>query len=252
MVTTWVLAAVAGALGLLLAWGLVAPRSQWRVFHGWATRDPDAAEPGDAVHGVRRFISAVGLVALIAVVGVVVWNRVAEQPVAAAPANAVERMWGTPTPRLIDRVVVPQGAQPEGLVEGPVTGYQELERGFAPTYLVTMPRYALLGDPAPDGLVGADPGDGFNAFGISDLLLEVEGPLLCIPRALVLVDGETEVRVGVHWGLPGASEQDHVAGCRLDGMLQRVLIPVQLPDALGDRIVVSAGEPVSVVEVQED
>jgi len=248
-----VLAAVAGALGLLLAWGLFAPRGQWRVLHGWATRDPDTAEPGDAVHGVRRFICAVGLLALLAVVSVVVWNRAAEQPVAAAPANAVERMWGTPTPRLIDRVVVPQGADPEGLVPSPVLAYQELDRGFAPTYLVTMPRYALLGDPAPDGLLGADPGDDFNAFGISDILFEVEGPLLCIPRALVLVDGETEVNVGVYWGLPGAIEQDHVAGCRLDGTLQRVLIPVQLPSELEGRIVVNSfGEPISAVEVDED
>jgi hypothetical protein len=191
-------------------------------------------------------------VALLAVIGILLWNRAAVQPVTPPAATPVERMWGTPTPRLFDRLIIPQSTEPEHLVSGPIDGYQVLERGFAPAYLVSMPRFAYLGDRSPEGLVGVDPGSEFTAYGLSDLLLEARGPLLCVPRAVVGVETDTEIRFSISWGRPGPDQQDHRAECRMDGMLQTVLIPVQLASDLDElQIVTLGGVPVGEVPVDE-
>ena len=250
--TAWVFGALAALLGGILLWGLVAPRSQWRVLVGWSARDPAAAEPGDSVHGVRRFICAFGLAGLAAVLGVQLWNGLATQPSAAAEPDPVERMWGSPPPRLVDRTVVPLAEPPAHLLAGPIPGYQAIEPGFAPHYLVDLPKFALLGDTAPLGLLGTYPGDGYTAYGVADLLVATQGPLLCVPRAAVVVETETEVQVGVYWGLAGDDAQDHLAACTIaeGDLLQTVLVPLGLASELGARSVVTVeGQPVGEVPV---
>lgn len=248
--TTW--AALAGVivLGGILLWGLIAPRNQWRVLIGWSTRDPDESEPGDGVHGVRRAISALGLLGVLTVGGLQVAAIVLERPIEAPEPSALERMWGTPTPRLTDRVVLPLSEAPDTLVAGSILGTEEMARGYPPNYLAELPRFSFLGEPTPTGLVGSAPVAGFTGYGAGDLLVAVDGPLGCIPRVVVAVETETTVQVGVYWGLPGAAEQEHLAACAPGGpVTQTVLVPLQLSDGLGDRLVVSeSGIPVSSVD----
>ena len=249
--TSWILLGAAGLLGAILVWGLVAPRSQWRVLVGWSTSDPDRAEPGDGVHGVTRLVSLIGLLALLAFAGVQIWTLVAGQPRAAAVPTPIEEMWGRPVPGLVDRVVTGTPSPPADLAPGSITGFQEIERGWAPDYLVDVPRWSLLGEPEPAGIVGSYPGDDYNAYGLSDMLVATSGPLSCIPRVAAVAQSETEISIGVYWGLPGAAEQDHLAGCGdMSGLLQTVLIPIQLGSPVGDRSVVTfEGVPVAPVPV---
>jgi len=244
----------AGLLGALLVWGLVSPRTQWRVLVGWSTSDPDRAEPGDGVHGLTRLLCLLGLLGLLAVGGVQVWNAVSHQPRSAPEGTALERMWGDPVPGLLDRVVTPAAAPPAELAPGSISGVQEIERGWAPDYLVGMPRWAFLGDEVPLGVLGSYPGDGFTAYGISDLLVAAEGPLGCIPRGAAVAEADGLVQIGVYWGLPGAGDQDHLTACAgTDGLRQTVLVPIQLATPLDGRdIVTFEGDPVAPVPILAD
>lgn len=250
---SWVLVGAAGVLAAVLVWGLVSPRSQWRVLVGWSTRDPDRAEPGDGVHGITRIVCLVGLLGLAAFAGVQIWSALSEQPRPAPERGAVETMWGSPVPRLIDRVVTPAAAPPATFAAGEVVGYQEIERGWAPDYLVGVPRWSFLAEPVPAGLIGSYPGDGFTAYGISDLLVAARGPLTCIPRVAAVEETEAVITVSVYWGLPGDGEQDHLSACEdLDGLSQTVLIPIQLTAPVDGRDVVTfEGSPVVPVQVVE-
>ncbi|HWL01164.1 MAG TPA: hypothetical protein VNQ52_02185 [Microbacteriaceae bacterium] len=249
--TTWILVGAAGILAVVLLWGLVSPRTQWRVLVGWSARDPDRAEPGDGVHGITRIVCLIGLLGIAAFAGVQIWSAVSDQPRPAPEGSAVEAMWGSPVPRLIDRVVAPVAAPPADLVAGPITGYQELERGWAPDYLVGVPRWSFLAEPVPTGLIGSYPGDGFTAYGISDILVAAQGPLTCIPRVAAAEETEGLITVSVYWGLPGAADQDSLTACSdMGGLLQTVLIPLQLSAPVDGRNVVTfEGSPVVPVRV---
>jgi len=253
-VTSWILGAAAGLLGAILLWGLVSPRTQWRVLVGWSTSDPDRAEPGDGVHGLTRIICLLGLLGLLAFAGLQAWGAVSHQPRAATEPTAVDRMWGSPVPGLVDRLVSPGAVPPADLAPGGIAGFQEIERGWAPDYLVGMPRWSFLGDPEPTGLLGAYPGDGYTAYGLSDVLVAATGPLGCVPRAAAVAPADGVVQIGVYWGLPGATGQDSLAACAAaGGMRQTVLIPIQLPDPIEGRDVVTfEGAPVPPVAVLHD
>lgn len=247
----WFLVAVTAVLSAILLWGLIAPRSQWRVLLGWSTADPDAAEPGDGIHGARRALCALGLVGVLAVAGVTGWRMIEARPAAAAPATALQQMWGTPTPRLVDRLVSLTPEPPEGLVAGTVGGAQALGKGASLSYLVSLTRFDLLGSTAPSGLVGRLPDKGSTAYGASDLLVESSGPLDCIPRAVVGTESASSVTVSVYWGPAGDLTADSAAACDVSApVLQSVLIPIQLADPLGDRIVIGGdGLQIPVVRV---
>lgn len=249
---TWFLIAVSAVLGALLLWGLVAPRSQWRVLVGWSTADPDSAEPGDGIHGVRRVVCALGLAGIVAVAGVQAWRMIDARPTPASTPSAVQLMWGSPTPHLVDRIVTPDTAAPAGLVEGPLDGAQPLVKGSPPAYLVDLPRFALLGAPVPPGLVGHTPPKGYTGYGQADVVVEASGPLDCIPRSVVAVADGERLELAVYWGLP---EDPAAAGATCDmtaSVLQTVLIPVQLPQPVDDRTIVSSsGTGVPVVPVRK-
>ena len=249
--TSWILGGAAALLGAILLWGLVSPRTQWRVLIGWSTSDPDRAEPGDSVHGVTRLLCLLGLLGLLAVAGVQVWNTVSHQPRSAPAATALEDMWGDPVPGLLDRLVTPAAAPPVELAPGTISGVQDLDRGSAPDYLVAMPRWEFLGEAEPLGVIGNYPGDGFTAYGLSDVLVAAVGPLGCIPRGAAVSETDGVVQIGVYWGVPGAGAQDHVGACStVDSLRQTVLVPIQLAAPLEGRDVVTfEGVPVPPVPV---
>ncbi len=248
--TTWFLIAVTAVLSALLLWGLVAPRSQWRVLIGWSTADPDAAEPGDGIHGIRRTICAIGLIGVLSVAGVQGWRMFEARPAATPEPTALQLMWGSPTPRLVDRLVAPVDAPPDGLVEGAVAGVQPLTKGSTPAYLVSLSQFDLLGVADPPGLIGHAPADGYTGYGQADLIIEASGPLDCIPRAVVALPGDSVLKLGVYWGPPG--DAPAAGACDMAApVLQRVLIPVQLPSPLSGRTVVTQdGIAIPIVNVR--
>ena len=164
-------------------------------------------------------------------------------------------MWGSPTPHLVDRVVSPLTAAPDGLVEEPLLGFQSLQ-DQTPEYLRMLPTFSILGDDTVPGYIGSNPDDGFTSTGAASLVVNVRGPLLCIPRQVVVIESETAVQIAVYYGLPDpltGPAPDHVAGCPLEGVVtSSVLIPIVLTAPIGDRVVQNlAGDPLREVDIVE-
>lgn len=240
---TWVFGVLAAVVAAALLWGLINPGAQWRVLVGWSTSDPSVAEPGGAVHAVRRVICAIGLAGLLAVGTIAVVGEVGAQARPPLAESLLQRMWGAPVPRLLDRVVTTGTTDPVGLAPATVLAVQPIDAGSAPAYLLNMPRWSLLGNEAPAGVLGSAPPKDSTGYGAASLMVSVSGPLMCIPRAVVVHESETEVVVGVWFGLPDAPDgaaRDSVAGCPENpSASERVLVPVPLFSDVGDRRVVS-------------
>lgn len=240
---TWVFALLAAVVAAALLWGLINPGAQWRVLVGWSTSDPATAEPGGAVHAVRRVICAIGLVGLIAVGTVATVDHVGSQARPPLPESMLQRMWGSPVPRLLDRVISSGVEAPTDLAPATVLAVQPITAGSAPSYLLDMPRWSRLGDQEPAGVLGSAPAKESTGYGSASLLLSVSGPLLCIPRAVVVQESETEIVVGVWFGLPDAPDGaplDHIGGCPENpAASERVLVPVPLFSEVDDRRVVT-------------
>jgi hypothetical protein len=250
---TWVFGVLAVSLGVFFLWGLIAPRSQWRVLSSWSVSNPYAHEPGGASYGWRRLLSGVGVLGL----GVVAVLSTAPGVLASLPTEervipAAQQMWGLPSPQLVDRSVYGSTTAPEGLVEFPVLAYQDLdELDDLPAYLIELRRFSLLGESTPPGLIGVTPGEGFSGVGPANLVVNVRGSVLCIPREAVVIETETTVQIAVYYGRPDVepdpeaapdaappTQPDHVAGCPADDPITgSVLIPISLASALGDRAV---------------
>jgi hypothetical protein len=242
---------IAATLAVLLAWGLVAPRSQWRVLRSWSVDDVHRFEPGGTAIGLTRLASGIGLAGLVAVGIVGASTIVAGLPKPPPPPSAIEEMWGDPPPHLLNRVFFTSGQSRGDLLGVPVLGYQTFDEGI-PDYLLDVPVFSLLGETEVPGLIGEEPELGTSAIGQSNLLVHVRGPILCIPRDVVVVETETTVQVGVSYGLPDAGETpvDHLAGCRADDPLtSSLLIPVQLSGPVLDRQVIDlSGAEIPYVE----
>lgn len=254
----------------MLLWGLVAPRSQWRVLSAWSVSNPHAHEPSGASYGWRRLLSAVGVLGLLLVGALSAAPGVlAALPQTERVVSPLQQMWGTPTPQLVDRSVYGSSAPPAGLVEFPVLAYQDLdELDTLPQYLLDLKHFSLLGDESPRGYIGNTPAKGFSGVGPADLIVNVRGSVLCIPREAVVIETEATVQIAIYYGLPdpeptpGADEDapeppapDHVAGCPLDDPITgSVLIPITLTSVLGDRTVETVDgteiRKVAVVEQQ--
>ena len=263
---TWVFGVLAASLGIFLLWGLLAPRSQWRALAAWTVSNPHANEPGGSSYGWRRLLSGLGVLGL-AVVGALAATPglLAALPQDERIVSPVQEMWGSPAPQVVDRLVYGSATPPAGLVEFPVLGYQDLdELDVLPPYLLDLTGYALLGDTSPAGYIGSSPGEGYSALGPADLVVEVRGPVLCIPRQAVVVETETTVTIAVYYGLPDPAVSadpdapappapDHAAGCKVDDSVTgSVLIPIILASNLGDRTVVTLdGSDIRKVELQE-
>jgi len=254
---SWVAVSVAVALTCLAFWGLVHPRSQWRVLQSWSASDTHRAEPGGASYRARRILSGISLLAVATVLLSAELPKLIEPRHESAPTR-IEVMWGSPEPRLIDRVVGLGATVPEGLVAATIFGYQAIGADGPPAYLIDVPRYSRLGVGAPPGLVGNFPGDGFTAAGSAEILINVLGPLLCIPREVVIEETETTVRIAVYFGLPDAPEAPDApagsvpdpdaaaavataAACQQDAPIKEsLLMPLELSSELGERSVETA------------
>jgi hypothetical protein len=248
----WVFGIAAFSLGLVFLWGLFAPRGQWRALAAWSVSDEHQHEPGGATYALRRVISGIGLVSLLAVAGVTASSALTRTPTDAPPETALQAMWGPVAPSVINRMVVPTGTVPAGLVEVPVLGYQSFDDGI-PSYVVDLADFALLGNASPNGYVGDVPPVGNGALDFSDMVINVRGPLLCIPRVIVMTETETEIRVGAFYGLPineDGTEGDAATGCAASAVSASVLVPLQLSAPVGDRLVVALdGTPISEVPI---
>lgn len=137
-----------------------------------------------------------------------------------------------------------------------IFGYQAIGADGPPAYLLDVPRYSRLGVAVPPGLVGNYPGDGFTAAGSAEILINVLGPLLCIPREVVIEETETTVRIAVYFGLPdapdapagsvpeaeaGAAAAAAAAACQQDAPIKEsLLMSLELSAELGDRSVETA------------
>lgn len=253
---SWVFGAVAVTLAIVFVWGLIAPRSQWRVLSGWSVSDSFAHEPGGGGYGLRRLISAVGLAGVVVVVIIgatpVIQERLRPPP---PPLTALQVMWGSPTPQLVDRVISPSTTIPDGLVEMPVLAYQVLDPSHdLPTYLIDLTRFTLLGASAIPGLIGGAPDIGISSYASADILVNVRGPLLCVPRRAVAIETETMIQIAIYYGLPDSkakSQPDNAEQCPPDSPVTgSVLIPLQLSAPIGTRTVQTLdGEPVTRVRV---
>lgn len=261
---TWVFGIIAVTLGIFFLWGLVSPRSQWRVLTAWSVSDPHSHEPGGAAYGWRRLLSAVGVLGLGAVgIVSVTPDLLSALPQEGPLVTPVEEMWGSPTPQLVDRSVRGSTTPPATFIEVPVLGYQDLdELDEVPLYLIDMKHFSLLGDGSPAGYIGSYPGDGYSGVGPADLVVNVRGPVLCIPREAVVLETDTSVQIAVYYGLPEgepaedgtpAPAPDHAAGCPADAAVTgSVLIPITLNAELGDRTVeTTGGEPIRKVELPD-
>ena len=265
---SWVFGVVAFSLGLYLLWGLLAPRSQWRALGAWSVASPHANEPSGAAYGWRRLLSGLGIIGLV-VVGVIASTPqlLAALPKEAPLVSPVQVMWGKPAPHLVDRSVYGSTTPPAGLVPVPVLGYQDLdELDELPQYLLDLKHFTLLGEETPPGIIGRAPAKGFSGVGPADLVVNVRGSVLCIPREAVVIETETSVQIAIYYGLPDVEpaedapedaplppQPDHVAGCPLDDPVTgSVLIPITLSSELGDRTVETVGgEEIRKVEVVE-
>ena len=253
---SWVAVSVAVALTCLAFWGFVHPQSQWRVLQSWSASDTHRAEPGGASYRARRILSGIALLSVAAVLLSAGLPKLIEPRHESAP-TPIQVMWGSPEPRLIDRVVGLGATVPEGLVAATIFGYQAIGADGPPAYLLDVPRYSRLGVAVPPGLVGNYPGDGFTAAGSAEILINVLGPLLCIPREVVIEETETTVRIAVYFGPPDAPDApagsvpdpeavaaaaaDAAAACQQDSPVKEsLLMPLELSTELGDRSVETA------------
>lgn len=232
---------IAVTLGVLFLWGLFAPKSFWRVLSGWSVADTYRNEPGAGTYGLRRLVAGIGVLGLAAVVTMNVVGYVKSIPPPATPPSDVTIMWGEPNPHVVNRDVAGVSAPPDGLVAVPIIGYQAFGSSGAPSYLSRLGDFTYLGKSAIAGYIGRDPDAGFAAVDSANMLVNVRGPLLCIPRVAVVTESDTLIQIGIFYGLPDpadGSPVDNATSCALGSTVTAsVLIPIELSAPVGDRVV---------------
>lgn len=251
-----ILGVVVATLGVILLWSLFAPKSFWRLFASWSVSDPYANEPGAVSYALRRLASALGVVSLAAVLASWGVNAIQQLPTPPPARSAVDIMWGAPDPQVVNRVVGGILTVPTDLQAEPILGYQAFGSTGTPSYLPRLKIYNLLGKTDVPGLVGHTPD--INASGIDSakMIIHVRGPILCIPRSVVVVETDATIRVGVYYGLPNSADGspvDSLAGCPADATLTAsLLIPIELGAPVGDREVGDLdGAQLNVVHVPD-
>ncbi len=247
-----------GSLAVLFLWGVVSPRSQWRVLASWTYRDPHANEPAGTAYVLYRLIAALGIIAMI-VSAVGVRNALTEaEPPPNAPPTAVDLMWGTPNPVVLNRVITPETRAPKGYVVQPILGYQAVDsKRRQPPYLFSLGTLSLDTATTRSGLVGVDPPTGLTALDTAQLVVEVAGDPVCFPHHVVVLETESTVKIAVYYGQPLPEDGDgaaELAECetKTSGVSVKTLIPIRLSNGLGTREVQTvAGEPIPEVPVRE-
>ena len=251
----WVFAVLAATLGVVFLWGMIAPRSQWRALTAWSVSDSHSAEPGAAAYGWQRFISALGVLSLLTVTGVAVIPGLLYSAQSVPGLTPIEQMWGSPQPQVVNRTVQAVTAAPQGLVQVPVLGVQVFDEDEGPPeYLVELKEFVRLGTAEIPGLVGTEPDVDYSAMDFADLVVNVRGALLCVPRQVLVIESETVIQIAVYYGLPDpgdGSVPDNATACATDSpVTSSVLIPLTLGSPVGDRVIQGiAADDLSLVDL---
>jgi hypothetical protein len=229
---------IAALLAVGFVWGLLWPRSQWRVLASWTRRNPDQSEPGPVAYGVHRALSGLGVATFVAVGTFMLAEYVMTRPAQKAPVTALQEMWGVaPEPQIVDRVVLPDSAPDPNFVAESILGYQVFDNvSNTPRYLAFLDVFAAPG--SNPGYLGVSPGTGFSALDSAELVVNIRVKSQCVPRQVVIVESESVVQIGVFSGLPGeiggiAGDNAFCAGGSLTGA--SLLLPINLGSAIGDR-----------------
>ncbi len=238
-------------MGIVFVWGLLAPRSQWRVLVSWSYRDPYANEPSGSAYLLYRLIAAFGIATMV-VTGVLTYHALAEhEPDPPPPPSAGERMWGDPAPVVVNRVFTSASKAPKGLVDQPILGYQAVTgQTRQPPYLFRLGTFRLADATTDNGFLGEDPGPGLTALDTSALVVQVAGDPQCFPHAVIVRETGSTVSVAVYYGRADpkdGSNDEFVAECttHASGANVSTLIPIHLAGPLGERTVQTlAGDPI--------
>lgn len=246
-------AVVIASVVLVFLWGLISPRSQWKVLAAWTYRQPEADEPSAFAFGVQRVISGIGVVFFGAVGAAGVSQYLETLPPPAPPLTVLQQMWGAaPVPQVVNRVVVPEAAPPSGLVEVPVTGYQLVDNSdHRPRYLYLLRSFNPGGDIDKSGIVGLRPPDDFPALDSAELVVNVRMWADCLPREVVMIETDKAVQIAVYVGMPNRMDDipvDHLSCDRPPFVQNSLLIPINLTAELeGRQVQTLDGTPIEMV-----
>lgn len=249
---------VLGSLGTVFLWGLMAPRNLWRAFVSWSYRDPYLNEPTGNAYGLLRVVSVIGITTMV-VSGVLVYHdQLANAPLKVPAPTTAELLWGSPEPVVVNRVVQPVKKAPDGFVDQPILGYQDvIGKMRQPSYLFSLAHFDVPGATTDNGYIGVDPIFGLVALDSAQLVVRVAGDPQCFPHAAVVKQTGRTVSIGIYYGRampdPSAPPED-LAECRVlaSGHNISTIIPIQLTDPLGKRDVVALdGSPLRRVAVDQ-
>ncbi|MCC6270836.1 MAG: hypothetical protein IT190_06130 [Microbacteriaceae bacterium] len=243
------------SLGIVFLWGLLSPRSQWRVLVSWSYRDPYRNEPTGIVYGLYRVIAVIGIASMV-VSGVLVYRvQLENEPKPPVPPTAVELMWGSPEPVVVNRVLQPVKTPPTGLVDQPILGYQGMVgKTRQPPYLFSLAHFDIPEAITDNGLIGTDPSVGLVALDTAGLVVRVAGDPQCFPHAAVVKETDDTVTIGIYYGRakPTGSNVGNVDQCQVLASALNVstIIPIPLVEPLGDRAVRTLdGSPIRRVDL---
>lgn len=227
---------------VLFLWGLLAPRSQWRLLLSWTYREPQSDAPSGLAFGLQRIIAGVGIVGLLAGGGLA-WQRYLDGlPEPTPPPNPIEQMWGDADTRVVNRVITSTSPS-SGLVRVDPTAYHAVDgQRRQPPYLFSMDSLMLPRGDDAGGLVGENPSAGLTALDTARVVVLVTADAACIPREVFMVEGASSVRVSVYFGRPDLPDgAEHFSGrdsCAPGSSHARsLLLPLQLATPLGERLV---------------
>jgi hypothetical protein len=126
----------------LLVWGVISPRSQWRVLQAWSYRNPEANEPSDAVYTLTRIIGVVLIVVLVWQVAGGLTDDSGTRPeaarpvpsaVATDPAEALRAAFGVGEAAVV--MLSPSTETEKSARPLKVLDYQEVDAAGPPAYL---------------------------------------------------------------------------------------------------------------------
>ena len=235
--------ALVAVLAVLFLWGVIAPRSQWRLLLGWTYREPQSDAPSGWAFGLQRVIAGLGIAALLAGGGLAYQRHLDSLPEPPPPPSPIEQMWGDADTLVVNRVITPSSRAPSGLVRVDPSAYHALDgQRRQPAYLFSM--NTLINPRGDDagGLVGDEPSTGLVALDTARVVVLVTADAACIPRAVVMREGPLTVGVAVYFGRPdlrdGTEHPSGIDSCRPGSSHARsLLLPLPLTNPLGDRLV---------------
>ena len=230
-------------LAILFVWGMIAPRSQWRLLVSFTYREPHTDAPSGWAFSLHRVIAAIGVAGLLAGGGIA-WQRYVDAlPEPPAPPNPIEQMWGDADTVVMNRVVTTTTSVPSGLVRVDPSAYHAMDgQRRQPTYLFGVATLEIPDGETAGGLVGEQPTTGLVALDLARVVVLATADAHCIPREVFLQEGPSSVRVAVYFGRPdlpdGTADPEGVDACAPGSSGARsILIPLQLASPLGERLV---------------